>query len=332
MTVSFTLEEVLNAIYVGILNRAPDPSGATDISNRLTAEPAALAEVISNFVSSPERFSVDRYQGQTLRALYRAALGREPDQAGIASYAPWVQTDFYTGVIRVADSLFNSAEYQDRVLPVNLDRVLVDHSPHGELRAIIRELSPRGGAATLIVEVGVDDPGMTISLDLLKILDWRAVLLDPAPKRKVAIESRFSGTNYRLIEAAILRRNPLAALAEDEQAYRQAKRVEELGLLDAQPPLVSLSEVLETAEVPHEFGILAIGFAPNTTEVLNELIELDQFKPSIIVLMTPIPKDFTHIKQLGLGDAVAASYEAASTTTGSIMLLRKGKKRGPESS
>jgi hypothetical protein len=323
MSLSFTVDEVLNALYGGILNRAPDPSGAAAISEKLTTDPSSLTDVVSDLLLSPERCGADHHQAQTLRAIYRAALGREPDAIGSALYGPWIQNDFDDGVMKVADALFNCPEYQERILPLNLDRVLVDHSPNGELRAILRELAPHHGDSTLIVEVGIDNPGATVSLDLVKLLDWRAVLIEPAQDRQIAIESRFSGTNYRLLPAEVLIRSPLSANGPSDPQTKLAADLELLDLEATQPQLASLSKVLEKAGIPNEFGVLAIGVAQNTVDVLNELIQFSSFKPSRIILMTGVPNDLNRLEQLGLSDAVAAIYQIASTTSGSVLLRRK---------
>ena len=79
MTITFTVDEVVDALYGGVLGRKPDTAGRAAAVQALHDDPAYLKQLIVNLVSSPERFNAERFQPMILRALYRAALGREPD-------------------------------------------------------------------------------------------------------------------------------------------------------------------------------------------------------------------------------------------------------------
>jgi hypothetical protein len=311
--VTFTAEEIVEALYQGILNRPPDPDGRDIHLRRLAEDRGLLTSFIVNFVTSPERFNAEAAKQDILEAVFRAALGRAPDAEETESYGPLLQKNFGEGLREVARSVYASAEHQDRLLPPDADRVLVDHSPNGEFRVLLRQWLAGSGGRGVVVEVGATRPEASLALDLAKALNWRAVLVEGDAKQWRAIESRFSGANFDLIKAHVL--------APSSPEAAGGAKVRALGLTAAAPTaLTPLGPLLDKAGVPDAFDVLTLGGAANTMDVLDELLLSSSFRPKTIIVATPIQLEALTLRQYGLGEAACGLYEVFATTDRSVLL------------
>ena len=304
MSATFTADEVLNALYSGLLRGPPDDKTHRSHARRLEADPASLPELVEHMAKRAEAPTVGFSTADAVRALYRSSLGRLPDPEGLATYTRLVnQNSAANGLDMAAEGLYNSAEHQDRILPHNPNRILVDHTPNGEFRALLRQLLARASGSRTIVEVGVARASACFSFDIVSLMGWRAVLVEGSPIAQAGIEARFSGTNFELIKAGILRPEPIEA--------SNSKADTKLGAL------------LASAGVPRGFEALALGKAENTADVLNELVSSDTFTPALVVLAIPLPPDCLSLRQIGLSQEVSRRYEVVWSTEHSTMLARR---------
>ena len=206
MTVSFSADAVLEALYYGLLGREPDAEGRATYMRVLEESPAALSGVVNSLFNSEERKGTSFSPEEVMNALYIAALGRPPDAEGRAIYSSWIKADPSAKAIqRIAAALFNSPEHQNRLLPADVaGQVLIDHSPDGEFLALLRQLVTGTDRQGLLVEVGLPTPSASFSIDFLKLSGWRGILIEPSPELRPSIELRFSGLNFELVQARVL--------------------------------------------------------------------------------------------------------------------------------
>ena len=108
---------------------------------------------------------------------------------------------------KIATALHSSPELQNRLLPKEFaDCALIDHSRNGEFLAIIRQMIRDSHQPRLMVEVGLPFPNASFSIDFLRLWGWRGILIESSPELHPAIQSRFSGLNFELVEANVLDR------------------------------------------------------------------------------------------------------------------------------
>jgi hypothetical protein len=277
--------------------------------------PALIEELLSGRERRRPYFMAD----QAIDAIHFAALGRLPDNNLRAQLAEQINGDTRSGVlIDIGTTVYNSAEHQNRILPANIaERVLVDHSPHGEFIAMLRLFLGANGRG-LLVEVGLPTPSASFSIDFLALSDWRAIVIEPSSELRSAIEARFSGTNFELIQTRVDSGapEPPETVAHGAQAFGLAS------LSETDFRQSSLRSVLASANVPADFEVLAVSKAVRTAEVINDLIETSDYRPALIIAELEPPLNWTDLSQLGLGQEAAMSYKVALSMERSVFLVR----------
>jgi hypothetical protein len=320
--VSFSVDEVIGALFVGILGREPDREGRATYMGILEQSPAALSSVVDSLFNSEERRGTSFSPAEVMNALYTAALGRSPDEAGQATYLGWIADPSPKALQRIAVALFNSPEHQNRLLPVNLaEQVLIDHSPSGEFVALLQHLVARSYGRGLMVEVGLAVPSASYSIDFLRLSGWRGILIEHSPDLRAAIESRFSGLDFRLVQARVLN-TELEEESAESLALRSAP-IDMAKLSKKNTALVRLASVLAEVGAPTNFEILAVSGAYNTADVINDLLETSDYRPAFIIVGLQAPQIWTTFTNVGLSPRVEQLYEVASATSLSIILARR---------
>jgi hypothetical protein len=149
--------ELIEQIYLGLLGRMPDPREAALSSAELTLHrdlPAVL-KPIHESEEFQKRICIARVPG-TVKAAYRALLGREPDPGGERTYTAFLAE---TGDLqRLISALSGSAEFTQRELgrlaPDFIDaayRQLLGRAPDpAELAGDIANLAAEGNVAPLL--------------------------------------------------------------------------------------------------------------------------------------------------------------------------------------
>lgn len=317
MTVSFSADAVIEALYHGLLGREPDPEGRASYIRLLEDTPAALSAVVDALFNCEERRGTSFSPEEVMNALYVAAVGRAPDAEGRATYLGWIQADPSAKAIeRIAAALFNSREHQNRLLPRYVaGQVLVDHSPNGEFLALLRHIVTGTDRQGLLVEVGLPKPSASFSIDFLKLSGWRGILIEPSPELRFSIESRFSGLNFQLVQARVLD-------TDEETPAREDPALRSIGLttLERRSALVRLAAVLSKAGVASDFEILAVSGAPNTADVVNDMVEASDYRPAFLIVGLEPPGNWTTFSELGLHETVEQSYKVVSSMRRSMIL------------
>jgi hypothetical protein len=316
--ISFPSEVVIEALFVGILGRRPDVDGQTFYLNKIEERSLDLPGVVQALLASPERQVQFFTAEEAIRALYLAALGRAADEAGLASYLDCMKTGASLKILNaIAMALHTSPEHQNRLLPKELaDRALIDHSPCGEFLAMIRHFV--GVRRGLMVEVGLPDPSSSYSIDFLRLSGWHGILIESSPELHPAIQSRFSGLDFELIEASVLDRGIRANRAA--ATVPALRNVANLDLSDIQ---IGLASVLSAAKVPHSFEILAVSGALNTADIINGLIGTSEYRPALVIAELRPPQDWTDFSQVGLEAKIEQTYKIALSSEVSVFLARK---------
>lgn len=171
-------ERVIQSAYLGILGREPDPDGLAHHSARLRQE-GQLATVLSDIAGSEEawRRSLAARGPDLVGAVFRALLGREPEEEARTAYAELLSRtgDVEALLLEIAQS----REHESRVLArhglaagtaqtpsagamANHDatvdavfRGLLGRAPDADaLAAYTRLLGETGDLAAFIAEVG----------------------------------------------------------------------------------------------------------------------------------------------------------------------------------
>jgi hypothetical protein len=111
----FTREQaeiVARRLYLGILNREPDPSGLNQTITALTR--GQLQSRISQMVQSVEfRTQVARKPArEILTQFYQGLLGRDPDESGTGTFLPRIERRQYAEVV---GDIVNSPEFRDKL-------------------------------------------------------------------------------------------------------------------------------------------------------------------------------------------------------------------------
>ena len=318
--ISFPADVVIEALFLGVLGRLPDVEGRDFYLTSLEERKLDLRGVVELLLRNPESQFQSFGAEEALRALYLAALGRLPDEAGAATYLEWFKRDASAKTLEsIATVLHSSSELQDRLLPKEFaDRALVDHSPNGEFMAIIRQLIGDSNGPGLMVELGLPFPNSSFSIDFLKLSGWRGVLIESLTELHPAIQSRFSGLNFELVEANVLERG-VNAIKKKTPALQN---VANFGYSD-RPVTVSLASVLAATNVPNDFEILAVSGALNTADVINDLIGASEYRPALMVAELRPPRNWNEFAQVGLDPTVERAYRTVFSTEQSLLLARQ---------
>jgi len=80
------IKAFIQRCYRIILDREADASGLQTWYNELSSKRKAASEIIDRFVNSPEFLGKNYSNGEAVEILYKAMLGRTPDEAGKAHW------------------------------------------------------------------------------------------------------------------------------------------------------------------------------------------------------------------------------------------------------
>jgi hypothetical protein len=178
---------------------------------------------------------------------------------------------------------------------------------------LLRHLITGTDRQGLLVEVGLPKPSASFSIDFLKLSGWRGILIEPSPQLRPSIESRFSGLNFELIQARVLD-------TEDETPAREDPALLSIGLESRPLARVPLAAVLRKAGVPRDFEVLAVSGAPNTHEVINDMVEASGYRPTFLIVGLEAPGNWTAFSEVGLSNTVEQLYKVVYSTRRSIIL------------
>lgn len=170
-------ERLLHAAYAGILGREPDPEGLASHCAHLRQE-GRLVPVLADIAGSEEawRRSVGAHAPQIVGAVFRALLGREPEEEARAVYAELLARTgelelFLSEVARSKEHATRvlaeqgldpdpptmpatSASADPRAIVEGVFRGLLGRAPDAEaLAAYTRLLAETGDLASFIAEV-----------------------------------------------------------------------------------------------------------------------------------------------------------------------------------
>jgi hypothetical protein len=317
---SYSAEGVLDALQLGLLGRALDPETREYYIRMLEKEELGLSQIVEKILEGRERQRPYFTARQAIDAIHFAALGRLPDDSVRVELEERIGADSRTDVLsNVAAAFYNSAEHQNRLLPANVaDRVLVDHSPNGEFIAMLRLFLGANGRGT-VVEVGLPTPSASYSIDFLRLSGWRGIVIEPSSELCSAIEARFSGADFELIQTRVDARSaePL------EAAWQAAGGFGLVGLDQVGSSDVALASVLAGVDVPTDFEVLAVSKGVRTAEVVNDLIGTSEYRPALIIAELEPPLNWTELSQLGLSDRTAQNYGVGLSTEHSVFLVRR---------
>jgi hypothetical protein len=105
-------EIVARRLYLGLLNREPDPTGLSGTIDALTE--GQLQRRVNEMVQSDEfrKNTATKPAREVLTQFYQGLLGREPDQGGFEGFLPRVQRRQYAQVVV---EMVNSPEFKNKL-------------------------------------------------------------------------------------------------------------------------------------------------------------------------------------------------------------------------
>lgn len=261
--------------------------------------------------------------GDVVEALYRAALGRPADSAGVAGYASRLDRD-PRQLEAIAGEFFRSEEHMAR-----MSAGLMDHSQFGEYRLILKHLIRNGSRHQIFVDVGARGRDRSNSYDLMKDFGWKAILVEANPELVDSINAEFEGTRFVLENCAVGPEEGVLpfylGVNDDISSLRQSATAswgEVRGAIEV--PVRRLPDLLRDHSVPRDFDILSLDIEGVDVEVLNDLVDGSDYRPGLIVIEASNDFQTKELGAIGCSERVCDEYEIWSATAANLLLVRSG--------
>jgi FkbM family methyltransferase len=162
-------------------------------------------------------------------------------------------------------------------------------SQHGEVEAIFEHSLSFFIKSKVIVDVGAAESEISNSIDFIRFFGFRGLLIEANPELVKILQNQTSGSNVRVVEAAISDEEVESKLwlgVNDHISSLISSATESWGDLSGYIPVVTkrLGPILEANSIPKKFGILSIDIEGMDLRVLKDLLATTKYRPQLILL------------------------------------------------
>ena len=264
-------------------------------------------------------YSVD----EVISAIYRAALGREPDDEGLKHFQKLL-TNQPEKLTLVADGIFGSDEHQSAF---NNRSGFSDHSQFGEMSQLVKLIVNSATKYKSVVDVGARGKVGSNSYDLLTQFGWQGLLVEANPSLHDDIASDFAGTRFALAKCAIGPKEgkmPFYIGANDDVSSLKKDAAEGWGDLkgEIEVEVRRLHKVLSHYKIPNDFDVLNLDIEGLDIEVLNDLITSSSYRPTYIIIEASYDFATKTLADAGCNDSVQKSYKIVAQTKANLILKK----------
>lgn len=258
---------------------------------------------------------------EVIVALYRAALGREPDPTGLADYSALL-TLRRDALIDVAAGLLESAEHRSCLgyIPA-----ILDHSQYGEFKILLRQAVGRAQRHGIVVDVGARGRDRSNSYDLLTNFGWRGLLIEANPALQDAIREEFTGTSFTLLNMAVGVEEgvlPFYIGANDDVSSLIEHNAGGWGPVRGKVhvEVSRLAPILQQHAIPFDLDLLSLDIEGLDVPVLNDLIDSSEYRPLTVIIEASDGFRTSSLADVGASALVQRHYQITAQTDANLVL------------
>ena len=263
---------------------------------------------------------------ETVTALYRALLLRDPDKAGLDGWSNRLLQG-HTDLKGLVGAILRSAEFAQRSGAILLHyahpgsaRFTNDNSQFGETWLLLRSMVNRAARHRILVDVGARGSGDSNSYDLMRHFGWRGVLIDANPHRLEPIRREFEGLDASIVHSAVSDYEGEAefyvgGVASLSQAF--SARFGELRD-KVRVRVQRLGSILQAHAVPNDFDFLSIDAEGEDVTILNDVVAAG-YAPGWVTIEAAAPAGETRLGP-PFSAEVTALYEVVDRTAANLIL------------
>lgn len=264
--------------------------------------------------------------------LYRGLLNREPDPAGLSSYATML-ANATTTLAELITLIIHSDEFRGRaqqLIPkpasAHAQRFTNDVSKHGEIPMLLNLWVNSTAAHRIVVDVGAGGLQGSNSHDLLRHFHWKGLLVQAHPYLIPSIRRDFQDLDMTVVNCA----------ASDQAGIVEVDIVGDDGAPSLNPdpsdssdaamqriqvPVVRLGPLLQAHAIPAAFDLLSLDTGGSDVQVLDDLLSHSGYAPRWVILGA---SDQFHPRTVEdpnlLPDTVRTRYRIAAHTQAYVIL------------
>jgi FkbM family methyltransferase len=320
----------------------PTPLGSGVVDHFLDrCDCAALPNTHLNFMRSKRMERQNRNAREveeTVTALYRTLLLRDPDEAGLKAHVDFVLSGQLTlpslvdAICRSHEFSRNIDKFTARYAGNSSVRFTNDSSQFGEIDLLIRNMLNEVCRHRLIVDVGVLGKDGSNSYDLLRWFGWRGLLIEANPQRAEIIREEFADLNVELVSCAISDYTGTTRFyigANDGVSSLNRHAAAGWGPIkgEIEVPVRRLSEILAERSIPLDFDVLSLDVEGEDIKVMNDLIENSSFRPRWVIIEASFNFQTKSLTDLPFLQSVVDEYQIFGQTPANLLLDRRS---GPD--
>ena len=268
---------------------------------------------------------------QSVTALYRALLLRDPDERGLKAWSDLVLggrltlPELVERICRSQEFARNISKFSSRYGAV---RFTNDVSQHGEADLLVREIVNSSARHRLIVDVGVLGRDGSNSYDLLRWFGWKGLLIDANPRLAAKIREEFAGFDCELVGAAVSNYTGKARFyvgVNDGVSSLQRQAAAGWGPIrdEIEVPVRRLGDILAEHSVPPDFDVLSLDIEGEDIKVMNDLIDNSPYRPRWVIIEASYDFKTKSLADLPLAPSVREAYEMFDQTKANLLLVRR---------
>lgn len=260
---------------------------------------------------------------EVVAAMYMAALGRKPDEAGL-HYALDVLGENPGNLMKLAHGIFSSDE---RRSASGASGAFEDHSQFGEVPLLVKSIVNSASKYKTVVDVGARGRDRSNSYDLLKDFGWQGLLIEANPALQASIKAEFSGTRFVAIQCAIGPEEgtlPFYIGTNDDVSSLRKDAAQGWGDIRGQVDVDvrRLHKVLADHEVPKDFDLLSLDIEGMDVEVFNDLLAASPYRPTYVIVEASYDYKTKTLADAGFSDQVQREYRIIEQTQANLILAK----------
>ncbi|MBY0338981.1 MAG: FkbM family methyltransferase [Acetobacteraceae bacterium] len=270
----------------------------------------------------------DALARQLVTALFKSLLLREPDPPSLEAFCDLLR-DGKMDVEGLVAAITGSVEFPSalpRLLPQDNDArtFFGDHSQHGEVSFLIRQMVNEASLGRFVVDVGARGVERSNSFDLLRVFGWRGLLVEANPSLIDGIRQGFAGLAMTLVNCAVSdyegeARFFLGINADVSSLSRDVAEGWGSTTGEISVPVRRLPTILAEHGVPHAFDLLSLDIEGEDFKVMNDLIANSPFRPRWALIEAP-PSDGRRVEDFPFVAAVAEAYQMVDRVGPNLVL------------
>jgi FkbM family methyltransferase len=266
---------------------------------------------------------------ELIEGLYESLLQRRPDGAGIDDKVGRLNSGVATPK-DIIDEIISSEEFKSKI-PMFLAGLGQDYrffnsqSQYNEIELVLSHAISGTFASKVVVDVGARGRDRSNSYDLLKFFKWRGILIEANPRLIPRIRKDFKGLDAEVIECAVSDYQGTARFtigSNDDVSSLNAQAASAWGETKGElnVNVERLAAILQSKNVPPNFGLLSIDIEGEDIKVLNDLINNSDYRPRYVIIEASYDFAVRSLDDLPFSEKVKNTYRIIDQTTANLIL------------